>query len=160
METDAVNKATSPGEIVLRPIGSVFNEVTEVKPMRDAWAEIVSEVRLAPEFTPGLERLDGFSHVLVVYWMDQISADRRQAVGTPGIGAAGPPAGTFALRTPNRPNPIGISTVQLLRIRGNVLEVKGLDAVSGTPILDIKPYSVRHDVAVAPVIPDWARRLW
>ncbi|MGE0600676.1 MAG: tRNA (N6-threonylcarbamoyladenosine(37)-N6)-methyltransferase TrmO [Dehalococcoidia bacterium] len=155
-----MNELESAGEIVLRPIGSVFNEVNEVKQMRGAWAEIVSEVRLAREFAPGLERLDGFSHALVVYWKDQVAADRRRAVGAPGVGSAGPPAGTFALRTPNRPNPIGVSTVQLLRIRENILEVTGLDAVSGTPVLDIKPYSVRHDLAAEPVLPDWARRLW
>ncbi len=120
-----MSESESAGQVVLRPIGPVFNEVNEVKPMRDAWAEIVSEMRLAPKFTPGLEGLDGSSHVRVLYWMDQVPADRRRAVRAPGIGSAGPPAGTFALRSPNRPNPIGIGTGRLLRIRSSVLEVKG-----------------------------------
>jgi tRNA-Thr(GGU) m(6)t(6)A37 methyltransferase TsaA len=98
--------------------------------------------------------------VLIVYWMDQVPAERRRAVGAPAPGSAGPPAGTFALRTPTRPNPVGLSTVQLLGIAGNVLTVRGLDAVDGTPVLDIKPYSARHDVAVGPVLPELAQRLW
>ena len=116
-----MSERAARSEIVLRPIGSVASVVSEVKPMRDAWAEVVSEVRVAPEFAAGLEGLDGFSHALIVYWMDQVPAARRRAVGAPAPGSAGPPAGTFALRTPTRPNPVGVSTVQLLGIAANVL---------------------------------------
>ena len=151
---------TTSDAIVLHPIGTVSNAVPEVRAMRDEWAEIVSEVHIAPELAPGLDRLDGFSHIVVVFWMGQVPEERRRVAGAPPAGAAGPPAGTFALRTPNRPNPIGVTTVRLLGIRGNVLMVQGLDAVDGTLVLDIKPYSTRHDVAVAPVLPEWAQRLW
>ena len=120
----------------------------------------MSELRIAPEFAPGLQGLDGFSHVLIVYWMDQVPAERRRAPGAAEPGSAAPPAGTFALRTADGPNPIGVSTVELLGIAGNVIAVKGLDAVNGTPVLDIKPYSARHDVAANPMLPDLAHRLW
>jgi tRNA (Thr-GGU) A37 N-methylase len=68
--------------------------------------------------------------------------------------------GTFALRTPNRPNPIGVSIVQLLERHDNVLRVVGLDAVDGSPLLDLKAYSPRHDAVSDPVIPEWAEQLW
>lgn len=115
-------------------------------------------MRVAPEFATGLERLDGFSHVLIVCSMDQVPAERRRAVGAPAPGSAGPAPSRCAPQ--NRPNPVGVSIVQLLGITGNVLTVRGLDAVDGTPMLDIKPCCARHDVAADPVLSDWAQRLW
>jgi tRNA-Thr(GGU) m(6)t(6)A37 methyltransferase TsaA len=146
-------------EITLRPIGYVLNEVDEITPMRDGWAEITSEIHLDPALAPGLDGLEDFSHVLVVFWMHGVEESGRGVRGRV-VGADGPPAGTFALRTPRRPNPVGVTTVRLLGRRDHVLRVLGLDAVSGSSVLDIKPYSERHDVAEDPTLPEWTRGLW
>ena len=86
--------------------------------------------------------------------------EERRVARAAAAGGPSPPAGTFALRTPNRPNPIGVAMVRLIERRDNVLRVVGLDAVDGTPVLDIKPYSLRHDTVSKPTIPGWAERLW
>ncbi len=146
-------------QVVVRHIGHARNTVKEVKPMRDAWKDIVSEVVLEPALADGLQGLEGFSHIMVVYWMHRVDEERRVARAA-AAGGDGPPAGTFALRTPNRPNPIGVAMVRLIECRDNVLRVVGLDAVDGTPVLDIKPYSPRHDTVSEPTIPGWAEQLW
>lgn len=146
-------------QIVLHSIGYIRNAVHEVKPMRDAWKEIVSEVVLEPGLSHGLQGLERFSHVMVLFWMHHVDEARRGARAG-GIGNNGPPTGTFALRTPNRPNPIGVSIVQLLERRDNVLRVVGLDAVDGSPLLDIKAYSPRHDAVSDTFIPGRAAQLW
>ena len=76
------------------------------------------------------------------------------------VGSNGPPAGTFALRTPRRPNPVGVTTVRLLGRRDHVLDVPELDAVSGSSVLELKPYSGRHDAAEDRTLPEWTRRRW
>lgn len=96
---------------------------------------------------------------MVLYWMHRVDKEHRVA-RVAAAGSDGPPAGTFSLRTPNRPNPIGVAMVRLIERRDNVLRVVGLDAVDGTPVLDIKPYSTRHDTVSEPTIPGWAERLW
>jgi tRNA-Thr(GGU) m(6)t(6)A37 methyltransferase TsaA len=65
--------------------------------------------------------------------------------------------GLFAVRTPNRPNPIGKTTVRLLERRGNILKVQGLDAIDGTPVLDIKPYIPGYDSTSDATVPSWVR---
>ena len=71
-----------------------------------------------------------------------------------------PLVGALATRTPRRPNPIGVTTVELLGREGNVLTVLGLDAYDGTPVLDVKPYLARGDLIPEPVIPEWLQQLW
>ena len=95
---------------------------------------------LDPEYADGLFGLEDESHVLVMYWLDQA---RRDLLRRPGRAAsAGRPAraarGVFALRTPLRPNPIAATVVPLVRVRGNDVDVTGLDCLDGTPLVDIK----------------------
>ena len=93
-------------------------------------------LRILPEFEPGLLDIEGFSHLYVLWVFDR--ADGFSLSGQPPT--ADRPHGVFATRSPRRPNPIGLTVVELLRREGAVLHVRGVDMLDGTPILDIKPY--------------------
>ena len=99
-------------------------------------SESISEMELYEDYVEGLQDIDGFSHLLVTYYFHQ-SQGYSLIVRTPHDKE---PHGVFATRSPNRPNPIAICVVELISREGKVLKVKGLDAVDGTPLLDIKPY--------------------
>jgi tRNA-Thr(GGU) m(6)t(6)A37 methyltransferase TsaA len=128
-----------PVEMDLRPIGFVRNDITEPKD-RD-WGSITSEIVLDQNFEEALSELAEFSHISVVYWMHKTTpAQRLTKKVHPKANKDLPLVGVFATCSPARPNPIGVTTVKLLEHRGNVLKVIGLDAIDGTPVLDIKPY--------------------
>lgn len=147
---------TAPG-ITLKPIGRVRNEVK--KSMRYGWEEVVSELVLAPDLSGALEGLEGFSHIIVLFWMHGLSPQERQLTKVhPQRREDLPLVGVFATRSPARPNPIGVAVARLLGREGNVLRVKGLDALDGTPILDIKPYLPGDSVAETGV-PEWVSKL-
>ena len=98
-------------------------------------------IRLYDEYGPGLQDLEGFSHLILIYHF-HLTRDTHLVV-TPFLDTT--PRGVFATRSPNHPNPIGISTVRLLEISGTTLEIEDLDIVNGTPLLDIKPYVPAFD---------------
>ncbi|MGZ3700059.1 MAG: tRNA (N6-threonylcarbamoyladenosine(37)-N6)-methyltransferase TrmO [Bdellovibrionota bacterium] len=110
-------------------------------------AEGVLEVRA--EFEPGLTDIEGFSHLFVVWVFDR--SDRYELLGTPP--SDNRPHGVFATRSPWRPNPIGLTVVELISRDGPRLQVRGVDMLDGTPILDIKPY-------LSSVPPEKLRRGW
>jgi tRNA-Thr(GGU) m(6)t(6)A37 methyltransferase TsaA len=110
-------------------------------------AEGVFEI--LPEFETGLLDIEGFSHLFVIWVFDR--AEGFNLVGTPPIDDR--PHGVFATRSPRRPNPIGLTVVELLGREGAVLRVRGVDMLDGTPILDIKPY-------LSSVAPELLRRGW
>ena len=99
-------------------------------------SDAVCTIELDPRWATALQGLDTVSHVVVLYWMDR--ARRDLVLQAPHHYPER--RGTFALRSPVRPNPIAVSVARLLRIDGNKLTVVGLDCVDGTPLLDIKPY--------------------
>jgi len=103
--------------------------------------DAVCTIALDPRWIDGLKGLETVSHVLVLYWMDQ--ARRDLVLQSPRHYAEH--RGTFALRSPVRPNPIAASVVRLNRIEGNTLFVVGLDCLDNTPLLDIKPYFASTD---------------
>ena len=149
----AIQEVNAP--IVLRPIGHVSNGIDA--PMEKGWEEVISELVLDPGLEEAAEGLEQFSHIIVVFWMHQVS--REKGVPTkvhPRRREDLPLVGLFATRAPSRPNPLGISVVRLLERRGNVLKVKGLDAINGTPIIDIKSYFPRDEAGVT--VPPWAKR--
>ena len=86
--------------------------------------------------------VDGFSHLWLLAWF-HLNGARRKPLVRPPIG--GPKRGVFATRAPHRPNPVGLTAVRLLRVRGRDLHVRGVDLIDGTPILDIKPYIPDYD---------------
>lgn len=126
-------------KIIFHPIGTVHSPHKELSgmPIQPAAAEgVKGTVVLDPAFQDGLEDLDGFSHVILVYYFHQ--AKSPEMLVKPFLDDV--KRGVFATRAPRRPNGIGISVVKLLAIEGNKLEVENLDILDGTPLLDIKPY--------------------
>ncbi len=129
------------------PIGTVRNGIHE-RPER--WADTQSEIVIESEYMEALEGLEEFSHIMVIFYFDQSSVHPLK-VHPRGRGDL-PLVGVFSTRAPVRPNPIGVSIVELIGVRMNVLTVKGLDAFDGTPVLDIKP----HLSAITPTkVPEW-----
>lgn len=126
--------------INIEPIGTVHCPVTQMS--QGNWAQVVSEIHLDPALAGGLQGLEGFSHVLVVFWLDQIAAfdPQKQLLRKPRGMDDMHELGVFAQRTKYRPNPIGVTAVELVGIRDHVVSVRGLDALEGTPVLDMKPY--------------------
>ena len=127
-----------------RPIGVIHTpfERTEGMPIQPSGAAgIRGTVDVLPEFAEGLKDLDGFSHVTLVYHLHRAKPHRLIVV--PFMDTE--PRGVFATRAPSRPNPIGLSTVRLIAVRGSTLEVEGVDMLDGTPLLDIKPYVPEFD---------------
>lgn len=142
--------------ITLRPIGVVRNEIKEAPPCdKRNWGEIVSEIVIDSSLAEALEGLEGFSHILVLYWMHRITSQEVPLKVHPMGRKDLPLVGLFATRAPVRLNRIGQTTVKLIERQGNILRVKGLDALDGTPVLDIKPYIPRADLAAGVTVPDW-----
>jgi tRNA-Thr(GGU) m(6)t(6)A37 methyltransferase TsaA len=126
-------------EIVLQPVAQVRGG--RVQPEDDSWDREVAQIVLAPRFGPeALAGLSDFSHIEVIFHFDQVREDEI-STGTrhPRGRADWPLVGIFAQRGRNRPNRIGASICRLLSVDGTRLKVRGLDAVDGTPVLDIKP---------------------
>lgn len=141
-------------DITLRPIGVVRNNV---KGLRTHWEDVRSRVVLRPELAEALLGLDGYSHVIVLFWPHLIPDDVRGSKPRlhPMDDPANPLQGVLATRAQIRHNPILCSAVPLLKVEGNVVHVRGLDAVDGTPVLDLKPYVPHFDAVPDARVPDW-----
>lgn len=126
-------------QMELVPIGYVRSPYRERKdaPRQGRLSDTVSEIVIGEKYVPGLRDLDQNKHIFVLSWFDR--SDRTALTAIPPH--TGIEHGVFATRSPDRPNPIGLSVVDLLGIEGNVLRVRGLDALDGTPVVDIKVYS-------------------
>ena len=124
----------------IRPIGHVEN----------------GAIRIHKRWAAGLEGIEGFSHLIVLFWLHQ--ARRPELRIHPKDLKTLSKIGFLATRTPHRPNPIGMTVVRLLKRRGSRLRVEGLDAWEGTPILDVKPYTKREGIRRFKV-PEWVRFL-
>jgi tRNA-Thr(GGU) m(6)t(6)A37 methyltransferase TsaA len=141
-------------EINLTPIGFVKNSIKE--PEIEDWRTVTSEIIIKEDLKEALNRIDEFSHIIVIYWMHKLPPSQRSIRKVhPKANHTLPLVGVFASRSPARPNPIGITTVKLLECRDNVLKVIGLDAVDGTPVLDIKPYIPGDDSSTEAKTPGW-----
>ena len=129
-----------------RPIGfvrSAYHETHDVPKGLGAKHGAEGTFDILPEFEAGLTDIEGFTHLIVLWVFHQ--ADGFELIGTPP--SDNRPHGVFATRSPRRPNPIGLSVVELLGRDGLALHVRGIDMLDGTPILDIKPYlsSIREE---------------
>ncbi|HVJ58606.1 MAG TPA: tRNA (N6-threonylcarbamoyladenosine(37)-N6)-methyltransferase TrmO [Terrimicrobiaceae bacterium] len=123
----------------MEPIGyvrSLYTDTQDIPKGLGARHEAEGDLQIRPEFEAGLTDIEGFSHLIVI-WTFHRSEGFNLMVTPPSDDR---PHGVFATRAPRRPNPIGLTTVELLRRDGPVLRVRGLDMLEGTPILDIKPY--------------------
>ena len=116
---------------------------------------IISEIEVDQRFTEALDGLEGFSHLIIIYWMHQVSSGTLSLKVHPMGRLDLPLVGLFATRSPRRPNTLGMTVVKFLRRQGNVLYVEGLDALNGTPIVDIKPYLPNGDAVSNANVPSW-----
>lgn len=122
-----------------RPIGHVrspYKATGEVPKGLGAKHEAEGTLDILPEFEAGLTDIEGISHLFVLWEFDR--SQGFELVGTPPCDDR--PHGVFATRSPYRPNPIGLTVVELIRREGPRLHVRGVDMLDGTPILDVKPY--------------------
>jgi tRNA-Thr(GGU) m(6)t(6)A37 methyltransferase TsaA len=133
-------------EFIIRPIGTLNTPWRAIADCprngRQPDPAPVCTATVLSEFVPGLHSLEGFSHLILVYWMDQVRAP--ELVFTPPFDTQS--RGVFATRAPRRPNPIGLSVVAFDGfVAPNTLRVRYLDCVDGTPLIDIKPYLTTTD---------------
>jgi tRNA (adenine37-N6)-methyltransferase len=139
-------------KIVLNPIGTV-KTVAEDDEVKDK--SLISQIILREELVEGLSGIYGFSHLFILFYLNQVTSKQRKTLKTHPRGRQDMPlVGIFAARTMLRPNPIGLTLVELVKVEGNILTVRGLDAYDATPVLDIKPYDF-WDMAKNVKVPDW-----
>lgn len=120
----------------------------------------ISELVIRKEFEDCLNGIEGFSHIVVLYWAHRIPNEKREITKIHPAGKEEYPlVGTFATRSPARPNPICSTTVELVERKGNVLKVKNLDALDGSPIIDIKNSVPSYDAPSDVKWPDWMKKL-
>ncbi|WP_245256914.1 MULTISPECIES: tRNA (N6-threonylcarbamoyladenosine(37)-N6)-methyltransferase TrmO [unclassified Nitrobacter] len=122
----------------MRSIATVRSRFTNE--VRISRRDIIAEIIVREDLAPALTGLEEWSHLIVLFWMDQIVGKPVPLTTHPRHRADLPEVGVFCARGPERPNPIGLAVVELLKRDNNILTVKALDAYDGTPVLDIKPY--------------------
>lgn len=159
--------------MLLKPIGTVRSRLSELPlAFRDGDLELrpetlakaakgsISELILNEDIIECLDGIEEFSHIIVLYWAHQIPEEGRHSTKVhPGGRKGYPLVGVFATRSPARPNPICVTTAELVAREGNVLKVRGLDAVNGSPIIDIKPHLPLSDAPSNVKLPDWMKSL-
>ena len=146
-------KPPRPGEIAMPPLATTDAGLTFIGRIRTPWPtpadcpknsrerHEIGHVEIFEPFAQGLKDLALFSHVILLYWLDR--SRRDLLVQRPSH--LSEPRGVFALRSPVRPNPIGMAVVELLNVDGRHLQVRNIDCADGTPLLDIKPYFASTD---------------
>ncbi len=144
-----VNTAGEQGEksFTLHPIGTVQKSGERTRIVLDT------------KYQDGLLGLDQWSHIQVLWWFDRNDTPQKRAILRvhPRGDQKNPLTGVFATRAPVRPNLIALSLCKIVAVKDNVIEVDTIDALEGTPVLDIKPYAPGIDQAVGVKVPDWAR---
>ncbi|MBN1286463.1 MAG: tRNA (N6-threonylcarbamoyladenosine(37)-N6)-methyltransferase TrmO [Anaerolineae bacterium] len=144
--------------VTLRPIGVVKSAYTDIHD-RD-WREVVAEIHVAEALAAGLRGVAENSHLDIIFYLHKSKFEPDADLIRHPMGRADLPlCGVFATRSNYRPCPVGVTTVELLKVDGNVLTVRGLDALDGTPVLDIKPYMPRADLAASARLPAWVEKV-
>jgi tRNA-Thr(GGU) m(6)t(6)A37 methyltransferase TsaA len=144
-----------PG-MTIKAIGIIKNNVKRRPKHGYNWQKVVSQIVVDSSLTEALDALDEFSHIIVIYWMHEVNITAQLPCKIHPRGQQELPlVGRFATRSPTRPNPIGKTTVRLLERQGNILKVTGLDAIDGTPVIDIKPYIPGYDSVPDARVPPW-----
>jgi len=143
-------------DIKLKPIGYV-RRASRREDIKDR--SLVSRIVVRKDLVEALDGIEGFSHVFVVFYMHKIPKDETKILKVHPRGRTDLPLlGIFATRSAYRPNPIGLTLVELIERKSNVLVVKGLDALDGSLVLDIKPFNSR-DMVLDARVPEWHKRL-
>ncbi len=145
---------------IFKPVGHIksrYNHYRDIPRPHGStgWTDDTSWVILYPEHAKKLEGLDGYSHLIIIYWIHKASEWRM-----PKDHGKPPKVRLFATRMPVRPNPVGLSVVQLIDFSPKTgrIKVKGLDALNGSPLLDIKPYIPSFDSISGATLPDWLKK--
>ena len=147
-------------EYKITPIGIIHNARTEVED--DHWGNVVSVIELDSNTfsTEALKELDTFSHIEVVFYLDQVLTENIYTGSRhPRNRKDWPSVGVFAQRVKSRPNLLGVSRCRLIKVEGLVLTVEGLDAIDNTPVIDIKPYLNEFGPRGSVTQPEWATEL-
>jgi tRNA-Thr(GGU) m(6)t(6)A37 methyltransferase TsaA len=156
--TDATDRAEGEPRATAYPVRAIghvhssYSDPGDVVHAHDRWTGDTSRIQLLPQHAGGLRGLEGYSHVIVLFWVH-----RARQWKMPRGHHKPPHVKVFATRMPVRPNPIGLSVVELLGFSPETGEVvvRGLDAVNGTPVLDLKPYIPNFDSLPAATVPEW-----
>jgi len=131
--------------IELHPVGYVRSpyKIKGDAPRQGRFSETIAEIVIAEEYQPAIFRLEGRKHLWVLCWFDRADRTVLRAVPPGAVSEKG----VFAIRSPDRPNPVSLCLVDLLGVQNGILSVRGLDAFDGTPVIDIKMYSPEIDCA-------------
>lgn len=141
-------------DIRLQSVGVVKNSITDKN--HHGWKDVHSDIVVEPEYMQGLDGLSDFSHIIVLFWLHKVTAEERATRrARPTLKGGIPELGIFAWHSSRRPNPIGVSIVKLLDVQGAGVRVQGLDAIDGTPVLDLRPYVESYYHVDNPAEPAW-----
>jgi len=177
--TEHINFGSQPPrDFILHPVGVVHNTVTEphlvaekhglsmqgshaimVEKIRRTDTE-VSEIEIRKDLEDILKGIEDYSHLVVLYWAHAVPGERRSLTRVHPMGRKDlPEVGIFGTCSPARPNPVLTTVVRLIRRRGNILDVTGLDAIDGSPVIDIKPYVSGFYPREGVRIPAWMQQI-
>ncbi len=145
-------------QFTVESVGFVLSPVSQQTDL--GWGDVVSTIEVVSRFRPGLVGLEQFSHALVVTYLHESGFDssrhlKRKPRGLDSM----PEVGIFSQRAKDRPNPIGVTAVSIVDVLEVGVRVRGLDAIDGTPVLDIKPYVPHYDCVGQAMVPDWVNDL-
>ena len=143
---------------MFKPVGYVKSNANEM--IDHNWGTVNSKIIINDELKDGLKGLEDFSHILVVYHLNKAKFIKEEHLTRRPQGREDMPVvGIFSQRVKDRPNAIGITSVKLISINHNIIDVQGLDAIDGTPVLDIKPYYPQYDLKQNATVPEWVNIL-
>jgi len=145
-------------EIKLQQIATIRSPFCDLKNMPiqpNGAKETYATIEFKKEFTEGLKDLDGFSHAYLIYYFHKVESHKLSVV--PFNDKTHIPRGVFATRAPVHPNTIGLSVVELVNVEENIVTIKGIDILDGTPLLDIKPYIENFDKVYGEVRNGWMK---
>jgi len=148
-----IKMASELPSMTLKAIGIVRSETKQ--PTKRDCEKVISDIVVNYDLTEALDGLEESSHIVVLYWMHRALSGEVPLKIHPRGKQELPLLKLFATRTPSRPNRIGTATVRLLQRQGNILKVEGLDAIDGTPVIDIKPYIPGYDSVANTKMPPW-----
>lgn len=165
-------------EIVLKPVGFVRSEIKEpglksgkdgitlqekisnVKIEHAKIKNLISEIVIDPSLSELLDDIDGYSHIVILFWAHKVPQESRKIRKVHPMGLKEiPQKGIFATCSPARPNPVLMTAVKLLERNGNILKVQGLEAIDNTPVIDIKPYVQGYHRVESPTRPEWMENI-
>jgi tRNA-Thr(GGU) m(6)t(6)A37 methyltransferase TsaA len=155
----------STEQMVLKPVGVIHTDASDTQ-IKEENREVEAVVEIFPKFEEALEGLDGYSHLFILSYLNKLRPDQIGPLQVKPKRATKrgfrleelPPLGVFALDSPTRPNPIGLTLVRLLKRRNRKLFVAGIDLFDNTPVIDVKPYQPDYHVNEY-TVPEWYLKL-